>query len=118
MKLICKPLMNGIMAYWDEVKYAAAYNITLYINDQAISKRINERTEMYCTFTGLAAIDGVTKNTISAAAASTVISSYEHGGYSRPQHSGKNYYIKVEAENRTGYIIDSSDKVKCAVREF
>lgn len=116
MKLICKPLMNGIMAYWDEVENAVAYNITLYINEQAISKRINERTELYCTFTGLAAIDGVTRNTISSAAASTV-HVVGRGSYT-PQHSGKDYYIKVEAENRNGDIIDSSDKVKCAVREF
>lgn len=116
MNLVCKPLMNGIMAYWDEVKDAVAYNITLYINDQAISKRINERTEMYCTFTGLAAIDGITKQTISAAAASTV-HVVGRGSYT-PQHSGKDYYVRVEAENRNGEIIDSSDKVKCSVREF
>ncbi|MBO5224712.1 MAG: hypothetical protein J6C23_09405, partial [Clostridia bacterium] len=72
MKLICKPLMNGIMAYWEKVEEAARYDVSLYINEQAISKRINERTELYCTFTGLAAVDGVTRRTISAAAASTV----------------------------------------------
>lgn len=116
MHLSCKPLMNGIMAYWTEVKNAAAYNITLYINEQAISKRVNDRTEMYCTFTGLAAVDGITRHTISAAAAS--IECVSGGGYSSPQHSGKDYYVKVEAENRNGKIIDSSDKIKCAVREF
>ena len=116
MNLVCKPLMNGIMAYWDEVEDAVAYNITLYINEQAISKRINERTELYCTFTGLAAVDGVTRRTISAAARSTV--NVVGGGYSSPQHSGYDYYVKVEAENRNGEIIESTDKVKCAVREF
>ena len=116
MKLICKPLMNGIMAYWDEVEDAVAYNITLYINEQAISKRINERTEMYCTFTGLAAIDGITKQTISAAAASTVHVA-GRGSYT-PQHSGKDYFVQVEAEDRSGNIIETSEKVKCAVREF
>lgn len=116
IQLNCKPLMNGIMAYWTEVRDAAAYNVTLYINYQAISKRVNERTELYCTFTGLAAVDGVTEHTIGAAAASTVC--FVGGGYSIPQHSGKDYYVKVEAENRNGEIIDSSDKIKCAVREF
>ena len=42
MNLVCKPLMNGIMAYWTKVEDAAFYNITLYINEQAISKRIND----------------------------------------------------------------------------
>ena len=103
MKLICKPLMNGIMAYWDEVEEAVAYNITLYINKQPISKRVNERTEMYCAFTGLAAIDGITKHTISAAAASTV-HIVGRGSYA-PSHSGEDYYVQVEAENRNGEII-------------
>ncbi len=113
MNLICKPLMNGIMAYWTEVENAAVYNVTLYINEQAISTRINERTEKYCTFTGLAAIDGVTVHTISSSARSII------GGRSGlPTHSGCDYYVKVEAENRNGEIIDSSEKVKCSVREF
>ena len=113
MKLICKPLMNGIMAYWDEVEDAIAYNITLYINEQAISKRINERTELYCTFTGLAAVDGVARQTISAAAEYVARRVLYF-----PKHSGYDYYVKVEAENRNGEIIESTDKVKCAVREF
>lgn len=116
MNLVCKPLMNGIMAYWTKVEDAAFYNITLYINEQAISKRINERTELYCTFTGLAAVDGITRKTISTAAASTV--HVVGGGYSSPKHSGYDYYVRVEAENRNGEIIEISDKVKCAVREF
>ena len=37
MELVCKPLMNGIMAYWSEVEETACYNVTLYINKQAIS---------------------------------------------------------------------------------
>ena len=116
MELVCKPLMNGIMAYWSEVKKAASYNVTLYINKQAISKRINPRTELYCTFNGLAAIDGTTKNTIISAARSTV--HVVGGSYSSPQHSGLDYYIGVEAEDRDGNIIEKSEKVKCAVREF
>ena len=116
MKLVCKPLMNGIMAYWTEVENAAAYNVSLYINEQRISKRIIDRTEMYCTFTGLAAIDGVTRHTISAAAASTV--HVVGGGRYAPTHSGMDYYVQVEAEDRNGNIIETSEKIKCAVREF
>ena len=113
MKLVCKPLMNGIMAYWDEVPEAACYNVKLYINDQMISKRINERTELYCTFTSLAAIDGETYSKIERAADSVT------GSFSYSQsHSGLDYYVKVEAEDRMGEIIAVTDKVKCAVREF
>lgn len=119
MELVCKPLMNGIMAYWSEVEEAARYNVTLYINNQAISKRINPRTELYCTFNGLAAIDGITKNTISSAASSTVNYVVIRGRYnSGPTHSGLDYYVDVVAEGRDGNIIKKSEKVKCTVREF
>ena len=107
------------MAYWSEVEEAAYYNVTLYINEHAISKRINPRAELYCTFNGLAAIDGITKNTITAAARSTVHVVCSSGyGYSTPQHSGQDYYVDVVAEDRDGNIIEKSEKVKCAVREF
>jgi hypothetical protein len=114
MKLVCKPLMNGIMAYWNEVPEAAYYNVKLYINNQVISKRINERTELYCTFMGLAAIDGVTRSQIEKAGAIAA-----RGGWRNDNsHSGIDYYVKVEAEDRMGEIIAVTDKVKCAVREF
>ena len=130
MELVCKPLMNGIMAYWSEVEDAVCYNITLYINEQAISKRINPRTELYCTFNGLAAIDGYTqsvinsaRNDIAKAVRSTVHVVGASGGisyYSTPQHqhSGKDYYVDVVAEDRDGNIIEKSEKVRCAVMEF
>lgn len=120
MELVCKPLMNGIMAYWSEVENTASYNVTLYINKQAISKRINPRTELYCTFNGLAAIDGITKNTISSAASSTVnyVVIGNRGYNSGPTHSGLDYYVDVVAEDRDGNIIEKSEKVKCTVREF
>ena len=117
MELVCKPLMNGIMAYWSEVKKAASYNVTLYINKQAISKRINPRTELYCTFTGLAPIDGMTSSIIQSS-----VKSLQHiagGGYSRAgQHSGFEYYVEVEAENRNGQIIEKTNIQKCKVREL
>ena len=114
MELVCKPLMNGIMAYWSEVENAASYNVTLYINKQAISKRINPRTELYCTFNGLAAIDGITQNAIKSAITSVV--TVNRNPYSL--HSGQDYYVDVVAEDRDGNIIEKSKKVKCAVREF
>lgn len=119
MELVCKPLMNGIMAYWSEVENTASYNVTLYINEQAISKRINPRTELYCTFNGLAAIDGITTNAIGSAASRMVNVVCSSGiSYSTPQHSGQDYYVDVVAEDRDGNIIEKSEKVKCTVREF
>ena len=113
MKLTCKPLMQGIMAYWDEVPEAAGYNIMLFINNQMISKRTNDRTELYCSFSGLAAVDGSTQSTMISAAA------FIRGvGVRTPPHSGLDYYVQVEAENRNGDIIDSTEKIKCAIREF
>lgn len=117
MNLTCKPLINGIMAYWTPVEDAAHYNIKLYINDQLISTRVNERTELYCTFKGLAPIDGVTSSIIQSSARSLV--NIVGGGYSSgPQHSGFDYYVEVEAENRNGQIIAKTEIQKCKVREL
>lgn len=122
MKLICKPLLNGIMACWEKVEEAASYTVSLYINDQVISTRINDRNEMYATFSGLAAIDGVTKGLFSSLQGTVALAGRHVVGasYSRPQptHSGMDYYIQVQAENRNGEIIDSSDKQKCTVKDF
>lgn len=122
MKLICKPLLNGIMAYWENVEEAASYTVSLYINEQVISTKINDRNEMYTTFDGLAAIDGTTKRLFSSLQG-TVASELRRVArlsYSSPQpiHSGMDYYVQVQAENRNGEVIASSDKQKCTVKEF
>lgn len=126
MNLICKPLINGIMAYWEKIDEAASYTVYLYINNQVIATRINDRNEMYTAFSGLAAIDGVTKGLFSALS-STVAASGRHtvsigggGSYrpSGPTHSGMDYFVQVNAEDREGEIIAKSEKVKCTVKEF
>lgn len=118
MNLTCKPILNGIMAYWEGVEESARYIIKLFINDKDIFTKINERTEKYCSFTGLASIDDTTisiTSSIYRAAQSTV---FGGRGYASPQHSGMDYYIQVSAENRNGEIIAESEKVKCSVKEF
>ena len=116
MKLECKPLLEGIMAYWEETQEAASYTAVLYINDTIISRRTIQRGELYCSFKGLAAVDGQTRSKISSAAMSTV---HVVGRYiGTPAHSGKDYYVQIIAENRNGEIIDASEKVKSAVKEF
>ena len=122
MKLICKPLLNGIMAYWEKVEEAARYTVSLYINEQIISTKINDRNELYATFNGLAAIDGTTeglfsslKGVVASVGPSVCGLSYSR---SRHTHSGMDYYVHIQAENRNGEIIDSSDKQKCTVKAF
>ena len=119
IKLTCKPLLNGIMAYWDGAKEAAGYIATLYVNGKAISVRTLPRTELYCSFTGLAAIDGVTTTItdIISHAASSVMSSSGFA-FSSPKHSGLDYFVQIEAESREGKIIARSDRVECSVKEF
>lgn len=117
MNLVCKPIFQGIMAYWDGNKNAASYTIKLFINDRVISQRINERTELYCSFTGLAAIDGITTTLSSKVSrAGMVRASAGFGG--GPIHSGFDYYVQVEVEDKNGKIIDETEKVKCSVKSF
>lgn len=112
--LKCYPILNGIMAWWSSIEDAARYIVTLYINDAPISEKIVERTEKYCFFTGLAAINGQTRG---AASSISRAASYVHvRGYSSSPHSGFDYYIKVQAENRNGEIIAGSEKIKSTVR--
>ena len=111
--LKCYPILNGIMAWWSSVEDAARYIVTLYINDAPISEKIVERTEKYCSFTGLAAIDGQTRG---AASSISLAASHVVGGMRTPAHSGFDYYIKVQAENRNGDIIAESIKIKSTVR--
>lgn len=114
INLTCKPILNGIMAYWEQADDAAGYIVTLYIGDRPISVRNNARTELYCSFTGLASINGTTRS-ITDRICNTVV----NYGYSySSQHSGFDYYIKVSAENRNGEIIAESVKVKSTVNEF
>ena len=107
MNLVCKPIFQGIMAYWNGNKNAASYTIKLFINNRVISQRINERTELYCSFTGLAPIDGITK-TLSSRLSIAGFRGFENNGLA-------DYYVQVEAEDRNGKIIDKTDKVKCLV---
>ena len=81
---------------------------------------------MYATFSGLVAIDGVTKGLFSslqgtvASAGRNVVDVDCGGGYSHPQptHSDMDDYAQVQAENRNGEANALSDKVKCLVKNF
>lgn len=120
MRLVCKPLMNGIMAFWEEVPEAARYNVYLYVNDQRIYTKVNERTELYYSFLGLAAIDGVTNSKLGSVAHAASLAGYNgiRPTSKPPQHSGFDYYVQVEAENRNGEIVEVSEKIRSTVKEF
>lgn len=110
MNLVCKPIFQGIMAYWDEVPNTAVYTIKLFINEKIISRKTNERTELYCSFNGLAPIDGTTYSVIPRGVPVSI------GGYCGSSHSGLDYYVQIEAEDRNGKILEQSEKVKCSVK--
>lgn len=110
MKLFCKPLLNGIMAYWEKVEDAASYTVSLYVNEQIISTRIIERSEMYTSFSGLAAIDGQTKGLFNSLRSTTASPTDDY--------SGMDYYVEISAENREGMEIAKSGKVLCKVKEL
>lgn len=53
MKVVCKPIFEGIMVVWEAVPQATRYIIKLYLHDEIISLRTNEITELYHSFKGL-----------------------------------------------------------------
>lgn len=123
MKLECKPLLEGIMAYWEEMQEAASYTAILYINDTIISRRTIQRGELYCSFKGLATIDGMYEELLASKIANYIVKhcytygiGKKFGTINAP--TGRDYYVQIIAENRNGEIIDASEKVKCAVKEF
>lgn len=106
MKLVCKPLFEGIMAYWDKVEDAVCYHAMLYIDDNVISNKNVERSQLYCYFKGLASVGH------------WVETGHRHlpGDYGR-RYDGSKYFVQVVAENRKGEIIDWSEKVESQVKE-
>ena len=117
--LTCKPILNGIMAYWEQVDEAANYVVNLYINEQAIAAHTNPRTELFYAFTGLASIDNTTVSLTDRICRD--VQRIIYGGrshYIASEHSGLDYYVTVSAENRAGEIIAESERIKCTVKEF
>ena len=144
MDLKCLPILNGIMAYWTPVENAVRYIVTLYIDDQPISIKENERTELYCSFQGLANVSkGETIVSVISDKLDSVESSVIKGTRGNVVSNGgmciasnqsvqrtvstkgildaaikHRYYVKVEAESRTGEIIGRSQKKDCRVIEL
>ena len=107
-------LIEGLMVCWDEVKNAAAYHVHLFIGDwnrrrEVVNGRLKivkdekqkmqeialidvDRNYKYCSFKNLARIHII-----------------RPGGMR--EETGLEYYVLVEAEDRQGSVIDSSEKV-------
>lgn len=111
-------LIEGLMVCWEEVKNAAVCHVHLFIGDwnrckevvngiqtvvedkkqkmQEIALIDVDRNYKYCSFKNLARIHVTHTSTT----------------YRRMRkETGLEYYVLVEAEDRQGNVIDSSDKV-------
>lgn len=86
----------GLMAWWKKVEGAALYNVRLYINEDEIDCVSIDRTKAYHTFVNLANID-----------------EYIYPSSGRVCHSYRKnkYWIKVDAEDRSGKRIAASERV-------
>ena len=109
---------NGLMAYWEEINEAAVYHVHLIVGDRN-KRRENQnfvfdeekfyeialvdvpRNFKYHSFTDLAPIH-LNKTAF-------------YGTTDRG--SGREYYIYVEAEDRSGNIVASSDRVRGVVED-
>ena len=113
MKMRVEGLNEGLMVYWEEVKEAAVYHVHLIIGDANMRfeegklkqdpEVFNEidvvdvsRQTKYYSFVNLAPIHRLK------------VPHFRTNNYC----SGRNYYIIVEAEDRTGRIIDKTNKTR------
>jgi len=111
-------LIEGLMVCWDEVNNAAAYHVHLLIGEttkenKKVAGRVTSKIIEKTNYKEIAIVD-VDRNYkyYSFKGLARIHVSYEWGIHGRTKHeTGSNYYIVVEAEDRQGKIIDSSDKV-------
>lgn len=116
MKCSVLSMNNGLMAYWEEIKNAAVYHVHLLVGDR--NKRMFNKSFISDEekFSELALID-VSRNlkyySFTDLAPIHLNKTAYYGTTDRG--SGREYYIFVEAEDRTGNIIASSDRVRGVV---
>ena len=113
---------NGLMTYWEEVKEAAIYHVRLFIGDvHKESTIINGRTTTkQCdeSFAEIACVDVPREfkyHSFTDLAPIHLNKDYYYGTHDR--RSGINYYIVVEAEDRAGNIIASSERIRGFVED-
>lgn len=110
---------NGLMAYWKEIKEAAVYHVHLLVGDR--NKRRQNQSFIFDEekFSELALID-VPRNLKYYSftdLAPIHLNKTEYYG-TTDRGSGREYYIFVEAEDRFGNIIASSQRVRGVVEDI
>lgn len=111
-------LIEGLMVYWDKVKDAAAYHVHLFIGDWNRRKEVINGQQTVVEdkkqkFQEIALVD-VDRNLkyYSFKNLPRIHVNFMHSVHGRiREETGLDYYLLVEAEDRQGKIIDSSDKV-------
>ena len=119
MNIYIESLLNGLMVYWDEEPNAARYYVHLLVGDKHFARKvINGRETLKQgkeTFNEIAVVE-VERNIryYSFDNLGKIDRGPEYSGvYLKPGYrpTGKNYYIYVEAEDKSGKIISKSEKV-------
>ena len=112
-------LIEGLMVCWDDVLDAAQYNIRLFIgkwngSKEALLQFYHHRKKAdyeKITFKELALIS-VDRNTKYYSVKGLArIHKDDYTSQNGWRNTGLNYYVMVEAEDRNGQIISSSEKV-------
>lgn len=111
-------LIEGLMVCWDDVLDAAQYNIHLFIGEcneskEALRGQLEKLDSKEITFKELAliSVDRNTKYYSFKGLARIHVRHTLEGAYWCRHKTGLNYYVMVEAEDRNGQIISSSEKV-------
>lgn len=107
-------LIEGLMVYWDEVKNAAVYHVHLFIGDRNRRREVVNGTRTVVQdkkpkMQEIALID-VHRNYKYYSFKNLARIHVTYSGIMR-EETGLEYYVLVEAEDRQGNVIDSSDKV-------
>ena len=110
---------NGLMAYWEEIEKAAVYHVHLIVGDRNKRRKNDSFVFDEEKFSELALID-VPRNlkyySFTDLAPIHLNKSIYYGTTDRG--SGREYYIFIEAEDRAGNIIASSDQVRGIVEDI
>ena len=119
MKCSVLSMNNGLMAYWEEIEEAAIYHVHLIVGDRNKRRKNDIFVFDKEKFSELALID-VPRNlkyySFTDLAPIHLNKSTYYGTTDRG--SGREYYIFIEAEDRAGNIIASSDQVRGIVEDI
>jgi len=128
MNVIVRSMINGFTVIWDKVDNAARYIVRLYVKDFTVNpeyrrpgygssfdtvagvvlnstKEIDvveiERSKSYISFVNMAELSIIRYGQY-----------YSISGFD----SAMNYYVKIEAENKNGDLIETSKETVCLIK--